>query len=260
MAKCGICGQTISWLDKKVRTRDGYICINCLRKLNYDEWNANDLSAVEQLTSEQVKEFAAKKEADIKRMKELKPTYSVGSWALFDDDSREMMLLSNTSKVKTKVTDYSLFSYDQLVAYEVIEDGSSLASGGVGRAAVGGMLFGNTGAVVGAVTRGQKVVCNNLIIKVTLDNYTKPAVYINLLNTETKKTGIIYQTTIKCARDITSKFQLIIEEKNKKSESLSVLNSSFSPADEIRKYKGLLDDGIITQAEFDKKKHELLNL
>ena len=33
-----------------------------------------------------------------------------------------------------------------------------------------------------------------------------------------------------------------------------------SPADEIRKYKQLLDDGIITQEEFDTKKKELLGL
>ena len=33
-----------------------------------------------------------------------------------------------------------------------------------------------------------------------------------------------------------------------------------SPADEIRKYKGLLDDGIITQEEFEAKKKQLLGL
>ena len=33
-----------------------------------------------------------------------------------------------------------------------------------------------------------------------------------------------------------------------------------SPTDEIRKYKELLDDGIITQEEFNSKKKELLNL
>ena len=35
---------------------------------------------------------------------------------------------------------------------------------------------------------------------------------------------------------------------------------SFSNADEIRKYKSLLDDGIISQEEFEQKKKELLNL
>ena len=33
-----------------------------------------------------------------------------------------------------------------------------------------------------------------------------------------------------------------------------------SAADEIRKYKSLLDDGIITQEEFEAKKKQLLNL
>ena len=33
-----------------------------------------------------------------------------------------------------------------------------------------------------------------------------------------------------------------------------------SSADELRKFKNLLDDGIITQAEFDLKKKQLLEL
>ena len=37
-------------------------------------------------------------------------------------------------------------------------------------------------------------------------------------------------------------------------------NTNSDPYEEIRKLKGLLDDGIITQEEFDKKKKELLGL
>ena len=33
-----------------------------------------------------------------------------------------------------------------------------------------------------------------------------------------------------------------------------------SPAEEIRAYKALLDDGILTQAEFEAKKKQLLGL
>ena len=36
--------------------------------------------------------------------------------------------------------------------------------------------------------------------------------------------------------------------------------SNSSPADELRKYKQLCDDGIITQKEFEEKKKQLLNL
>ena len=37
-------------------------------------------------------------------------------------------------------------------------------------------------------------------------------------------------------------------------------NSSESSADQIKKYKELLDDGIISQEEFDAKKKQLLGL
>ena len=40
----------------------------------------------------------------------------------------------------------------------------------------------------------------------------------------------------------------------------SAPSQAASPVDELRKYKQLLDDGIITQAEFDAKKKQLLGL
>ena len=36
--------------------------------------------------------------------------------------------------------------------------------------------------------------------------------------------------------------------------------ASVNAADELKKYKGLLDDGIISQEEYDAKKKELLDL
>ena len=45
---------------------------------------------------------------------------------------------------------------------------------------------------------------------------------------------------------------------NRKEQNISV--NSISSADELRKYKELLDTGIITQDEFEKKKKQILNL
>lgn len=47
-------------------------------------------------------------------------------------------------------------------------------------------------------------------------------------------------------------------EKKKLSEDNNITMVSFSCADEIRKYKKLLDDGIITEEEFETAKRELL--
>ena len=41
-------------------------------------------------------------------------------------------------------------------------------------------------------------------------------------------------------------------------ESKKIESSSLSNAEEIMKFKQLLDNGIITQEEFEKKKQELL--
>jgi len=54
----------------------------------------------------------------------------------------------------------------------------------------------------------------------------------------------------------------VIQLKTKDSKELTpvALTNNLSAADEIQKYKNLLDQGILTQEEFDAKKKELLNL
>lgn len=52
---------------------------------------------------------------------------------------------------------------------------------------------------------------------------------------------------------------LLIDRQNKKVQEKPVISSA-SNADELKKYKELLDSGIITQEEFDKKKKQLLGL
>lgn len=55
--------------------------------------------------------------------------------------------------------------------------------------------------------------------------------------------------------------ELLIDRQNKKTEILSApATVNTDNADQIKKYKDLLDSGIITQEEFDKKKKELLGL
>jgi predicted Zn-dependent peptidase len=46
----------------------------------------------------------------------------------------------------------------------------------------------------------------------------------------------------------------------KQSETAAASAPQLSSADELAKYKGLLDSGVITQEEFDAKKKQLLGL
>lgn len=53
---------------------------------------------------------------------------------------------------------------------------------------------------------------------------------------------------------------LIVERQNKETKAETVIKQETSNADELKKYKDLLDSGIITQEEFDQKKKQLLGL
>ena len=50
------------------------------------------------------------------------------------------------------------------------------------------------------------------------------------------------------------------KEKATKSQATTIIQQAASPAEELKKMKELLDMGIITQAEFDAKKKQLLGL
>ena len=139
----------------------------------------------------------------------------------------------------------------------MLEDGNSIEKGGVGRALVGGALFGGVGAVVGASTgHKHKATCSKLQIKITLNNMKAPVVYVNFIEAETKKNGALYKMIYPMAQEALSVLSIITQ--SQKSESSP--HAEVSAADEILKFKKLLDEGIITQEEFDLKKKQLLGL
>lgn len=265
MAKfCPVCKKDIGVFTGKVKLKDGeYVCTKCWGKAGFNTWGdltdkpliytAQDIiNIVDDITSANViiSTFA--------------PTSDIGPAAKFNDTTKQMILANHMfayagiNSYKKFPEHYSLFNYDQIVDFEILENGSSIASGGLGRAAIGGILFGGVGAVVGASTRSFKGNCEELKIKVTVNNYKSPAFYIPLINSSTSKTSKEYKEKMKMAQDTLSKLQLI-------TNMLSAPNNAKTPTadnkfEEIRQYKRLLEDGIITEKDFEAKKAELLGL
>ena len=71
---------------------------------------------------------------------------------------------------------------------------------------------------------------------------------------ESKSDSFLTKSAMEDYNNIAAKLDQIISSNTQGSASAD------SNADELRKFKGLLDDGIISQAEFDEKKKELLGL
>ena len=85
--------------------------------------------------------------------------------------------------------------------------------------------------------------------------------YLDFISYKTAKDGFVYRSVAESAQECLSLLQVICNSKTETASSQQPGTAAvLSAADEIRKFKGLLDDGIISQSEFDAKKKELLNL
>lgn len=196
-----------------------------------------------------------KSDETLKRRKErskkikgsFKETNRIGNYIGVDDNQKRWATYDEYGLID------AVHDYDDVVSFELLEDGNSVAEGGIGRALVGGALFGIAGAVVGGVTgRKTKEMCNSLKIKVTIKKTSYPTVYIPFITEPTRKDSIEFKSFSDTAQRCMSVFQLICENKKKVSNLMA--------PDEIKKYKELLDSGAITQEEYEKKKAELLEL
>lgn len=69
---------------------------------------------------------------------------------------------------------YFAIPFSALIECEVIEDQSTVLSGGVGRAVAGAVIAGGVGAVVGAATRKSSNVVNHLAVRIISNEVLNP--------------------------------------------------------------------------------------
>lgn len=159
-----------------------------------------------------------------------------------------------------------IFSFDEIADYDLLENNNSVSSGGIGRAIVGGVAFGGIGAVVGGLTgkKKSKATCDMLVLQISTSNILFPSLMINYINKEVKKSDKKYINALNDAQKtiagLNSAIQLANNDKVQKVsvENFEQLSNEKNPYNELKQLKELLDMGIITQEEFDKKKLELL--
>lgn len=112
---------------------------------------------------------------------------------------------------KNKVGNKDWFDYSDLISYELLEDESVVTSGGVGRALIGGAIFGGAGAIAGGITgkRTAKKRIESLYIKVTLKSFDCPCIIIPLVTKPLKLNSKEYQNVFNEAHQILSMLDVI---------------------------------------------------
>lgn len=254
--RCLLCQEKFSLVNYKFKLNsDEYICTRCVILLSGMLKEDNEMLRSKSTTELQDLYHQKKNEieANLEHFSKFEPNVKIGTWAEFDDKNNIASFRTGfSSKPNYKV------NYDDIEDFSVIENGKSIVKSGAASAAAGGILFGPTGAIVGGLlSRGnKKESCSKLKVSISIKNDSIKDIV--LINSKTKTDSSLYKLSQGSLKSIVTKLDKIINPKIH--ETKTVTANNLSNADEIRKFKELMDDGILTKEEFEMKKKELLNL
>lgn len=239
---CSICHKELGAFAGKVKLSDGVICLNCLNDAGISVLS-NNMTYNQQSINELINSRKS-------MVKSFLPTKTIGDYLQVDE---------NHSIFKVNK---DIFTYKNLLCYELLEDDQTITKGGLGSAVVGGLLFGGVGAIVGSVTgeKKSKGICNSMKLRISLKNAHTDVVYINFIRSETKTNGFIYKSAQDSAQKCITALETINDINQTQLKQPVYVSQTFSFADEIAKFKNLLDQNIITQEQFEIKKNELLQI
>lgn len=232
MSKCPICGEKLGLLTK-AKTSDGEICALC----------ATICSSHATLPTATIKAFW---DTNRKRLEEFTPTQvlkSFGSDVITIDDTHRLFIFGDLKKMKNEPV---VFGFDEVESYEFETVGGKTVTkkkGGITRAVVGGVVAGPIGALVGSGTAKAETqtVGGIRMTKVNFNTYT----------------GKLQRMSGKYPMGFTDFLDRCISEASAEPTATGQVSSA---ADEILKFKDLLDKGVITPEEFAAKKSQLLGL
>ena len=151
-----------------------------------------------------------------------------------DKDKQEMdqqgykKIINNfwvSEELKKLKINNSIYNFENILGYELIEDGNTIVNttgkkkASVGKAIVGGALLGDAGAIIGGTsgkTSSKSVethYCNNLKLKITINDLTNPCEFLKFIDYQTKKDTNKYKTSYENIQKVMSIIDIIIKSK-----------------------------------------------
>jgi hypothetical protein len=229
---CAICGKEIIGFEKKRPVVDGIVCDTC-----YNRKGIYRLPDISNTTTKAINQYLSNR---MEWQKSFCATEKIPK-------SRDEVFIALDSNAQIFQVLEEYFKFDNLESYDLHKTyQETVSKGGTGRAVAGGLLFGPVGAIVGSVTGEKKLNAEftSATLTIKFKNHLIPSIKFFLPSEDVADLCVSLLEKIK----LSSKAQPTIER---------VPNSA---ADEIMKFKQLLDANIITQEEFEAKKRQLLGL
>lgn len=229
MANCSVCGEKIGIFARELCS-DGFICKRC-RSLFSDLGMDYKTVPVDKLKADW-KFFDDRREC----AKGFENLQEPGTMVAYANRAQRLMTVAGIP---------GWFAFDELVDYtvEVEEKVITETKGGVTRAIAGGIVAGPVGAVVGSSTAK----------KVSRTEESKPKMSFIVEYPMGRFQSPVYTYSCKVR-------ELCEEIFKERAETKKVPDTLSSIADELMKFKKLLDVGAITEDEYNAEKERLLNL
>lgn len=180
-----------------------------------------------------------------------KPTTNVNGFFEIDDIN-ETFAIFEKDLFSNNFTLTNIINYNDLLSYELQKNDKTVISNsyGVTSSFWNKEIYGKeTGDIVGSnlATKEVSHCATNIKIRINLKEISQEPIYIYL------------SRKFSAADEILSALERITNKIDKRNES-HLSNVSIDSADEIRKFKALLDDGVISIEEFETKKRQLLDI
>lgn len=193
---------------------------------------------------------------------------SLGFWnGVIRADDRNKLWYYSTQKT-TRFPVYHKFS--DIASYDLYQDSDLITKGGTGRAIAGGLAFGVTGAIIGGSTAKRKTVkvVNEMYIRVSFKTISADYVKIPLCGS-VRTDSPAYHNAREMANQVIALLDAMVSQTQINTDAehgdlvaknhTDTSTAPLSPADEILKFKSLLDCGAITEEEYETVKKRLLD-
>lgn len=189
---CDICKRKTGIMNPAFELTDAIVCVGCLPR---NELSFKETASISVMKLDDFKDRIKGYNLDFK------VTKSVSGRIKINETDEKILIVPNT-----------IIEFKDIMNFELIEDEEAIASGGLKRAAVGGVLFGGAGAIVGAVTSKNKNYCNSLGVRLNIRRISDPSVYVDFISKKTKKKSKEYERTAKEVQEFITILDIITEQ------------------------------------------------
>ena len=179
------------------------------------------------------------------------------------------LLIDNENKkfiYQEKSTFSKTYCFSDIINYEVYENGRREVEGTAGSALIGGAFFGLGGMIVGSnVARSINEMCSQLELIIRINDSANTQLNIAFINGgNINKSTSIYKEARKSLHAVCSELEFVLNARKLEEAATPFVEVSSkvptSSKEKLQELKEMLDDGLITQEDYEQKKKQILGL